>query len=113
MTGPGPDGRDGLAERYGAALDRLLAAESEATRALARARVAERDAEEARRLVDERTREVARRDEEIDRLRREVARRAEELARCSTALESVVGSASWRVTRPLRRLTGSTRPERA
>jgi hypothetical protein len=113
MTGRDPDGGDELPARYRQAVAELLRAESEVTKAMARARIAERDAEAARRLVEERTHDVARRDEEIDRLRRQVTRREEELARCSTALESVVRSASWRITRPLRRLTGSTRPERA
>ena len=51
--------------------------------------------------------------EDLDRTRRELSRRSEELARCTSALQSVVDSASWKLTRPLRRLTGSTRPERA
>jgi chromosome segregation ATPase len=126
-----PDERHVPAERYDAALRQLLAAEAAIAGAVARTRAAERDAEEARllhaasqveveaarsagaaqvALVEE---ELERLRGELDRLRRELARRSEELARCSSALGSVVASASWRVTRPLRRLTGSTRPEQA
>ncbi len=102
-----------LEARHREAMRRLLELESELAGTLARARAAEREIGVARAASADAVRNREALDEELARLRRELDRRNDELARCSTALRSVVESASWRLTRPLRRLTGSTRPERA
>ncbi len=108
MTEPGADGaggeRDGVRERYLAAAAQVAALEAELARLRPLAEQLEGELERAEaRIADL--------DRERQRLTGEAMRAQQEAADASAQLRSVLESASWRVTKPIRRLRGSTRPE--